>query len=177
MRKVLYLMGSLSDQDIEWLIRHGQTRAVEAGAIVVGKGEPIDALLILLDGQLSVRFEDKRELAALYPGEVLGEISFVDSRPPSATVVAVHESHLLAIERERFRGQLARDDGFAARFYRALAVFLADRLRTTTAHLGYGKWASDAEATPDAIEDDAFDEISMASRRFDDMLRRLRIAA
>lgn len=176
MRKVLHLMGSLNDEDVEWLIGHGQPRTMAPRAVVIRQGEPIDALMILLDGQLSVRFEDDREIAALYPGEVLGEISFVDSRPPSATVVAVHESHLLAIGREPFQRKLARDDGFAARFYRALAVFLADRLRTTTAHLGYGRWSSDAEAPPDAIEDDAFDEISMAARRFDDMLRRLRIA-
>ena len=36
-------------------------------------------------------------MAILYPGEVIGEISFVDARPPSASVVSVHDSHLLVV--------------------------------------------------------------------------------
>ena len=180
MRKVLHLMGTLTDQDVEWLTEQGRTRLVAKDVAVIRQGEPIEALFILLEGRLSVRKvgrEDRegREVASLYPGEVLGEISFVDARPPSASVVSVEDSHVLVVPKELLLKKLGRDDGFAARFYRGLAVFLADRLRTTTAHLGYGTWSDDAQGHEDSIDDGAFDDISLAARRFDGMLRRLRI--
>jgi CRP-like cAMP-binding protein len=178
MRKVLHLMGTLTDTDIDWLAVNGQSRFMPSGVTVIRQGEPIDALLILLDGRLSVRMpgREREEVAMLYPGEVLGEISFVDARPPSVTVVTLEDSHLLVVNREQLGKKLRRDDAFAARFYRGIAVFLADRLRTTTAHLGYGT-AREQPADADAIDDERFDEIDLAARRFDEMLKRLRIAS
>ncbi|MFZ1009225.1 MAG: hypothetical protein WAN65_20450, partial [Candidatus Sulfotelmatobacter sp.] len=55
------------------------------------------------------------------------------------------------------------------RFYRALAGFLADRLRTTTAHLGYGKWDQDT----DELDDTMLDDMSVAATRFDYLIKRL----
>ncbi len=178
MRKVLHLMGTLTDQDVDWLASQGRTRFVPRDTSIIRQGEPVDALFILLEGRLSVRMAglEGREVAALYPGEVLGEISFVDARPPSASVVSAEDSHVFVLSKEVLTKKLDRDDGFAARFYRALAVFLADRLRTTTAHLGYGTWKEE-EADADEIDDSEFDHISLAARRFDDMLRRLRVSS
>ena len=178
MRKVLHLMGTLTDEDVEWLSTAGKTRFVPKGTVVIERGKSIEALFLLLEGKLSVRIGEApgREVAGLYPGEVLGEMSLVNARPPSASVVAIEDSHLLVVTREALTKHLSRDDAFAARFYRGLAVFLADRLRATTAHLGYGKWDEDAGAEAQAIDDGSFDDISLAARRFDDMLRRLRIA-
>jgi CRP/FNR family transcriptional regulator, cyclic AMP receptor protein len=175
MRKVLHLLGVLTDGDLDWLLRHGHTRFVPRDTVVIREGEPIEHLFILVEGTLSVRRADlgSREIATLHPGEVLGEISLVDGRAPSASVVSVQDSHLFEISRNALKDQLLRSDAFAARFYRALAVFLADRLRTTTSHLGYGKWQPDPDT--DEIEESRFDDIALAARRFDDMLRRLRV--
>ena len=175
MRKVLHLMGTLTDVDVEWLIAKGQTRLMPRGTLIIEQNHPIQALFVLLEGQLSVRLGggNGQDVARLYPGEVLGEISFVDARPPSASVVAEQDSHVLAVPSDVLRSRLQQDDGFAARFYRGLAVFLADRLRSTTAHLGYGTWDEQQEA--DAIDEGSFDEISLAAQRFDTMLRRLRL--
>jgi CRP-like cAMP-binding protein len=177
MRKILYLMGTMSDSDVEWLAAHGQTRFVPRNTTVIQQGQAIEALSILLEGKLSVRRSDlNRDVASLYPGEVLGEISFVDGRPPSASVVSVQDSHLLVVPREVLTTKLDRDDAFAARFYRGLAVFLADRLRTTTAHLGYGTANLEQEREGEALDEGSFEEISLGARRFDEMLRRLRMA-
>jgi CRP/FNR family transcriptional regulator, cyclic AMP receptor protein len=61
----------------------------------------------------------------------MGEMSFVDQAPPSATVQAMEPSFVLDIPRRRLNAKLAEDAGFAARFYRALSMFLAARLRAT----------------------------------------------
>lgn len=174
MRKVLHLMGLLIDEDVEWLATSGEMRFVPKGTAIIRQGEPIDALSILLDGKLAVTVAagQNQQVAVLYPGEVLGEISFVDARPPSATVTAMIDSHVLAINREALARKMQKEPAFAARFYKALAVFLADRLRTTSAHLGYGSWK---EEETGLIEDAEFEEISIAGRRFDELLRRFRV--
>jgi len=58
------------------------------------------------------------------------EMSFVDARPSAATVTAVAPSLLLSIPHEQLAIKLEGDEGFAARFYRAIAMFLSSRLRT-----------------------------------------------
>jgi len=69
----------------------------------------------------------------------------------------------------------AEDASFAARFYRAVAVFLADRLRNTVARLGYGAGQDLDENAEYAGELDfgVLDNVHLAGARFDRMLKRL----
>ena len=70
---------------------------------------------------------------------------------------------------------LSADQGFAARFYRALCVFLADRLRHTTRRMGYGNAADDADAIDamDELNENLLETVHLAGARFDRMLKRL----
>jgi len=174
MRKALYVLGVLEDSDIEWLSNNGETRHVPPGEILIVERKPIDSLFIVLSGELQVYSNDV-EVARLQSGEIVGEISFVDSRPPLAGVKAVAESDVFAIRQELLRAKLEKDPGFASRFYRAIAVFLADRLRVTTSRFGYGRADQDAEETtdPDELHPELLEWIDLAAVRFDKLLRRL----
>jgi CRP/FNR family cyclic AMP-dependent transcriptional regulator len=173
MRKALYILGSLDDADIEWIARSGTKVPLSPGETLIHEGKPIEYLYILIEGQLAVRIGKNadKQIAVLLPGEIVGEISFVDNRNPTASVVALQESRMLALSRPELSARLARDQGFASRFYRAIAIFLADRLFTTTSRLGYGTPDQDRDA--DVIEDSLMDEVSLASIRFDKLLRYL----
>ena len=108
MRKALQMLGVLEDPDIEWLLSHGRTQTVPSESVLIREGEPIDALYIVIDGKLSVRnvgVGDK-EIAGLFPGEIVGEISFVDSRPPVASVIAAQNSRVLAVPAMLKRGHV-----------------------------------------------------------------------
>jgi CRP/FNR family transcriptional regulator, cyclic AMP receptor protein len=122
------------------------------------------------------RAAGNKEVARLRSGEIVGEMSFVDSRPPSATVQAVEPSSVLAIPRLALKARLSQDAFFAARFYRAMAVFLSDRLRSTVGLLGYGSGQTlEDEATyADEIDTTVLDNVSLAGARFDLLQRRLR---
>ena len=170
MRKALYILGELHDTDIEWMAENGAKRHISEGTVLIREGEPVVALFILLDGRLVVSAGDGTEIASLFPGEMVGEISFVDSRPPMASVIAAQDSRTLAIPRNILNARLERRPEFAARFYRALAVFLADRLRTTTGRLGYGNAPAD---DVDELADDQMEKLGLAATRFDKMLKRL----
>ncbi len=171
MRKIFYIMGILEDSDMDWLAAHGTAKFLEPGTVLVREGEPIDSVYILLDGHLSVISQRlDREIASLSCGEMLGEISFVDSRPPSASVVAGRESYVLALSRDVLTTKLGDDSGFAARFYRAVATLLADRLRTTVGQLGYDMQKQTADS--DYLDDDWMENISFAAARFDQLLKK-----
>jgi CRP-like cAMP-binding protein len=174
MRKAMYLMGALDDSDIEWLAANGTAQRLAKGQVLVREGQAIDSLYVVLDGQLAVQAGGTR-LATLLAGEVVGEISFVDSRLPLATATALDAARILAVRREVLSAKLAADSKFAANFYRALAIFLADRLRATTTRMGYGPPEQDtAVEADDELSDDLMETISLGTRRFDNLLRRVR---
>lgn len=179
MRKVFYILGLLDDSDIEWMADHGRRITLDESGVLIRQGEPSTDLYLLLDGELSVRLqsEREREVARLQSGEVIGEISFIDRRPPTASVVATRKSRLLALPHEELRAKTGRDSAFAARFYLAIATFLADRLAVTTSRLGYGDPDQDsgpgAADDPSILDDARMDEVSMATVRFDKLLRYL----
>ena len=107
-------------------------------------------------------------------GDILGEMSLVDSSPTAASVLAKQDSWVLAVPKQLLAEKLKQDIGFAARFYRALAVFLADRMRNTIHHMGYGSTqapASDA-ADADELETDVLDNVHLAGARFERILKK-----
>jgi CRP/FNR family cyclic AMP-dependent transcriptional regulator len=172
MRKALYFLGILNDSDVDWLVAAGTRREVSAGSKLIEEGCQIDSVYLVIDGAFAVRTAALagREVARLMSGEVMGEMSFVDHSPPSATVQALEPSLVLDIPRRRLNAKLTEDPVFASRFYRALAVSLAARLRHSVAALAGGT----AMDTGGEMGFDALDDVSMAGARFDWIQRRLR---
>lgn len=177
MRKALIILGTLDDSDIDWMIAIGRRQRVHAGTTLIVEGQKIDHVCIVLDGAFAVRAAavKGKDIAHLRSGEIVGEMSFVDSRPPSASVVAVEDSLVLCIPAVELTKRL-KDPQFAARFYRSLAVFLANRLRNTVTRLGYGKASDDAEDVDmgDEIGPTMLETLAMAGARLNFMMRRLR---
>lgn len=169
MRKALYFLGILNDSDIDWLVAAGSRREIGVGSRLIEEGRQIDSVFLVIDGAFAVRTAARGdlEIARLMSGEVMGEMSFVDQALPSATVEALEASFVLDIPRRRLNAKLADDSGFAARFYRALSMFLAERLRITMA----GGPAAEDETE---MGFDTLDNVSMAGARFDWIQRRLR---
>lgn len=180
MRKVLYILSELSDLDMDWLINNGTKQAIPRDAVLVEQGRMSDALLFVLKGWFKVTLPSKNniEIARLGAGEIIGEVSFVDSKPPSASVIALEDSVVFAVSRQKLLDKLRQDTGFGARFYRAIALFLSIRLRTTTGQLAYfGKnnLTPEEKEEDDDLDGSVLDNVSMAGGRFDRMLKRLMV--
>jgi len=174
MRKVLYILGQMTDQDVEWLGKAGIRRSVPKGTAVIQQGKATGRMLILLDGMMSVEVEGLGQVAQLHCGDIVGEMSFVDSRPPAATVIAISDCSVLDLAHEEVARKLDQDVGFSARFHRALARFLSDRMRATLAHFqpskNGGRFDDEAEGE---LGIDLLDDVHMAGARFDRMLKKL----
>lgn len=178
MKKVFFLLGELDDDDIDWMISTGRREEITAGTVLIQEGQTIDTLHILLEGTLSVSVAalEGKTIARLTSGAVVGEMSFADARPPSATVQAVEDSLVLSIPRLDLVDKLEKDEGFASRFYRAIAIFLSTRLRGTVRYLGYAKGQLLHEDNTDSedLSPEIIDNVPLAKARFDWLLRRLK---
>ena len=172
MRKVLFIFSVLTDGDVEWLAQAGERIHVEPGAVLIPLGSRVDNLYFVLEGRLAIKTKSGDPIALLEAGEIIGELSLVDPAPTTVAVEVAAESTLLRLSDAQVRQKLATDLGFASRFYRALCVFMADRLRHTTQRMGYGAAAAD-EPDRDELNDDLLDNVHLAGARFDRMLRRL----
>lgn len=172
MRKVLFIFSELADSDAEWLAGAGERQRLAVHDTLVGLGARVDNLWIVLDGELAVRSANGATVARLASGEVIGEMTLVDPAATTVSVVATADTRLLRVPLAAVRAKLAADQAFAARFYRALCVFLAMRLRSTTRQMGYGEASADTHAR-DELSEDLLDHVHLAGARFDRMLKRL----
>jgi len=173
MRKVLYILGQLSDSDVDWLGRIGTRSKLAKGTRLIQFGVDLPQVFIVLDGEMLIQSNKGVELARVGAGEILGEMSLVDSRPPSASVTVAQDSYVLALDKKVLQNKLDTDNGFSARFYRAIAIFLSERMRGTIKNLGYGNDAEEAVADPDELDSNVLDNVHLAGARFDRMLQTL----
>ncbi|MEM7648280.1 MAG: cyclic nucleotide-binding domain-containing protein, partial [Cyanobacteria bacterium P01_A01_bin.70] len=136
MERILFILGILEDEDVDWLVSAGNRYELAGGEVLIQEGSTIAAIYLILAGQFVVSIERSHDtaIARLSSGEVVGEMSFVDHLPPSATVTAVEPAVVLAIRRDVLEQKLAQDVGFAKRWYQALATLLSIRLRGTVEH-------------------------------------------
>jgi CRP/FNR family cyclic AMP-dependent transcriptional regulator len=174
MRKILYIFGLLTDRDVQWMAQVGIRRFLSDGDVVIREGERADSLIFLLEGELLVATRQLGQIARLGVGEVVGEMSLVDSAPPSATITARGDGLALFLDKTRLMHKLGHDEGFASRFYRALAVFLADRLREARGSPVADSAISDEMTiAEDELDGGILDRVSAAGERFNRMLRAL----
>jgi CRP/FNR family cyclic AMP-dependent transcriptional regulator len=111
---------------------------LKLGQEIIKEGARVDHLYILRRGSASVELEGttaRAVIAVLSAGDVCGEMAFLGDSTANAAVVAKDEVEVDAIWADDLRELVAVFPGFGVRFYRALAVLLAQRLRETSKEL------------------------------------------
>jgi CRP/FNR family transcriptional regulator, cyclic AMP receptor protein len=102
-----------------------------ADAVLFLAGDPGDGCYRIEEGLLKVmmvsRAGSERILAFLGPGTIVGELSIIDGRPRSASVMAVRGAKLSFLSRAAFE-EFAKKHG---EVYKSLVTLLAGRLRET----------------------------------------------
>ena len=100
MRTINGLKDGLREEDLAWLLETGVTRIVRPGTAIVHEGVRPNAIFVVIDGRFSVRVKNVagEPLAALRAGELIGEISFLEGSPASATIVSEEASAVLEID-------------------------------------------------------------------------------
>jgi diguanylate cyclase (GGDEF)-like protein len=90
-------------------------------------GQTNNEIFIVLEGELGVHLDDRLEarVATLRTGDTVGELSAIDKKPTSATVIAHSRTAVLVIDETMFWHIIQASHGFAVR----LMLKLAERLR------------------------------------------------
>ena len=173
MRKVLYVFGLLTDTDVDWMARVGVRIRAKDGEVLIEQDKPTDSIILLLEGQFSVTVKNVGVVARLGVGEIVGEMSLVDLAPPSATVAAQGECRVLLLNKNILLQKIESDVAFGCRFYKALEVFLADRLRQMGQRSNANEELDLAGDTisKDELDPAILDSVSMAGERFDRFLK------
>jgi uncharacterized protein YhbP (UPF0306 family) len=100
-----------------------QQMEARAGEVIVRQGGPADKFFIVMEGEAEVvREKDGSEetVATLKPGEYFGEVAIMRDLPRSASVKAVSDTKLLALDRDAFRKLVAHSLGTTDDFDRLI---------------------------------------------------------
>jgi len=158
-----YILGTLTDADVEWLSDHGECRELVAGEAVTRQGDPDPDLLLVLEGRLRQSDDGLR----FGPGELVGLVSLLDGGPSPAGFEAEDRAMVMVFEAAAVRDRLGLDIGFAARFYRALAVIEAARWRIREEGAEGGRDGDRSEMTSDGVS------VGLVEDRLRRLVRRL----
>jgi bacteriocin-type transport-associated protein len=195
-KDVLFIFGELNDSDLDWLIANGDRQKLPINTTLIQEKCPVDALYILLSGQVSLSVSDgdrnplKRifaaiedrpniatEVARISKGAMLGETAFIDARLPAITAKTSEEAIVLTLSRSLLAAKLQQDIGFSSRFYRTIAALLADRLEGMLTRLAHsrrmyhkGQSLNESVEYADELNSVALDRLAVAGKRFDWML-------
>jgi CRP-like cAMP-binding protein len=93
---------------LEELARRVAHVAVPAGATIIREGEPGDRFYVIASGSVEVS-ERGRFRRTEVVGDCFGEIALLREVPRTATVVALSDVDLLALEREEFLAAITGD--------------------------------------------------------------------
>jgi len=99
------------------------------GQNIVQKGKATDGIYLLLSGTAQVQISSKPPLPEIGPGEICGDMSFLEDGPASANVTALGDIDALHLDRATLESLFELFPHLASRFYRSLAANLSHRLR------------------------------------------------
>ncbi len=115
----------------DWALIADKARRVhfKKGETLVHRGKKGDGVFLLLKGTARVQIPSPPEGRNIGPGEICGEMSFLEDGPASASVVAEEDIEAYSLDRGTLQNLFELFPHLASRFYRSLATSLSRRLR------------------------------------------------
>jgi len=101
----------------------------KAGDSIVQQGRRTHGVYVLLKGTASVQVTVHGTIPAVGPGEICGEISYLDELPATANVVAKDAVEAYYLDRGTLQSLFELYPHMGSRFYRSLACIVSRRLR------------------------------------------------
>jgi CRP-like cAMP-binding protein len=92
----------LSGEEVAKLFSKGTTRNVKKGEVLFYQGTTGSSMFVVLEGKLRL-YKDKKKIASLRTGELIGEMALINHEPRSATVIAAEDSDLFELTENSFQ--------------------------------------------------------------------------
>ncbi|MBD3239480.1 MAG: diguanylate cyclase [Chitinivibrionales bacterium] len=129
----LQVMHRVGPHSVWGLLEHCPLITLAPNETIIKAGRVNQTMYLILSGSLGIHLEENESepLAVLKAGETVGELSVIDDRPASATVVSRTEARLLAIDESTFWRLAEASHEFATN----MLLMLAQRLRGTNSNI------------------------------------------
>jgi CRP-like cAMP-binding protein len=118
------LLDQLIEEDRRAIEERAGRRRFKAGATLMHEGSPSSEVLLVLEGRVKVTVTtaEGREVVLQFcgPGELIGELSVIDSRARSATAEALEPVEALALSATEFRAMIDARPSFASALLRSV---------------------------------------------------------
>ncbi len=122
----------LPDSELEVLVKDFVMRRFEQGEAIFHQGDPGHSLYLIESGQVRifVSGDTGQETSVVFYGakDIFGELAVIDGLPRSASAVAMRDTVVHLLSRERFAEAMRRTPQLALNFMKALSV----RVRLST---------------------------------------------
>ena len=131
----------LTTEDYNVLLEKAQVATYKQHEVILKEGRLSQSIYIVRKGLVRVERSASGRgvaIAFLEPGEVFGEMSFLEGVPTSAAVIAQEDVEVCILDKQNLYSLLTSVPGLSDRFYQSLAHNLSSRLRETSslvAHL------------------------------------------
>ena len=110
------------------------TLTLKPDEFLIREGEESANMYYIKSGTLAVyklKGSAEKQIGTLYAGELVGEMSFLDHEPRSASVRAIQESELVVVPVDKFQKYLDEQPVW----FKALIETLLDRLRRANSRI------------------------------------------
>lgn len=126
----------LKDDEYQSLLQTAERKTFKPGTLLIRQGQQQTSLHILVTGNAKVVRDHEGfmvDISQHGPGEIFGDMSFIEGQPASASVEACDPEVLaIVISHDNIQKFIQADPTFTGRFYQSLAAILSRRLRETT---------------------------------------------
>lgn len=130
-----YLFQGLSERQITDIAALSTTKQFEGGDTIVRQFAKDNDLLIILSGKARVNSFSGEMIAEAGPGGVIGEMSLVDDKPRSATVVSSGQCTALSISNDALWQLMDEEPAIAKVVLLNVGRILTSRLRAANVAL------------------------------------------
>jgi CRP-like cAMP-binding protein len=142
------ILQEFTSSDIDWIQRHGHPEIIPAGTHLIQPQQPIEALYLILDGNVSVIRSDLGiEFMRLIIGDMIGAVPGLVGGLSHTTVIAQSDTKVLVIPFLILAEKLHIDLDFAAHLYRSIALRLVQQITSLLRHLGQSTQIYPAQRT------------------------------
>jgi CRP-like cAMP-binding protein len=131
--KKIRLFTDFTQEELEEVRKISRREKISQGEFAFEEGKPGETLILLDMGTLKLtkmtREGEDQELVQLGSGTSMGEMSFFDQELRSASGVAMENCQVTIIPIPALRSLLDKSPSMAAKFYKRIAMGIAQRLK------------------------------------------------
>lgn len=138
--KKMKIFKDFGNEEILKVARVAMEKIYPAGGVIIKEGEVGEGLFSIVDGEVEIRKKipgepAEKSLAVLKEGDHFGEMSLIDGKSASASVVALKPTICFVVKKNDYLELVGKEPIIAMKLYRYYTTTLCERLRKTDAFL------------------------------------------